>query len=103
MTIEEAAAYPGDHTMDEALPQIQKEPYKVQYNLYDAVVSLDRVEVQSEESSKVIVAFGDSITAMNRWVKPLNKRLLGAFEEVHTSKCRNRRQLSDLHCARFHG
>ena len=84
MTIEEAAAYPGDHTMDEVLPQIQKEPYKVQYNLYDAVVSLDRVEVQSEEPSKVIVAFGDSITAMNRWVKPLNKRLLDAFEGRYT-------------------
>lgn len=84
MTIEDAAAYPGDHTMDEVLPQIQRAPYKVQYNLYDAVVSLDRIEVQSEEASNVIVAFGDSITAMNRWVKPLNKRLLDAFKGKYT-------------------
>lgn len=84
MTLAEAVAYPGNHTMDKVLPEIQKESYKVQYNLYDAVVSLDRIEVQSEESSKVIVAFGDSITAMNRWVKPLNKRLLDAFEGRYT-------------------
>ena len=48
------------------------------------MVSLDRVEVQSEEPSKVTVAFGDSITAMNRWVKPLNKRLLDAYEGRYT-------------------
>ena len=65
--------------MDNVLPEIQKESYKVQYNLYDAVVSLDRIEVQSEESSKVIVAFGDSITAMNRWVKPLRERLFKTY------------------------
>ena len=79
MTLEEAVAYPGNHTMDKVLPEIQKESYKVQYNLYDAVVSLDRIEVQSEESSKVIVAFGDSITAMNRWVKPLRERLFKTY------------------------
>ena len=66
MTLEEAVAYPGDHTADEALPEVKKESYKQQYNLYDAVVSLDRVEVESEACSKLIVAFGDSITAMNR-------------------------------------
>ncbi|MBQ1369406.1 MAG: hypothetical protein IJM83_08405 [Firmicutes bacterium] len=79
MTLEEAVAYPGDHTMDEILPEVKKESYKQQYNLYDAVVSLDRVEVESEESSKLIVAFGDSITAMNRWIKPLQKRLFKRF------------------------
>lgn len=79
MTLEEAVAYPGDHTADETLPEVKKESYKQQYNLYDAIVSLDRVEVESEERSKLIVAFGDSITAMNRWVKPLQKRLFECF------------------------
>ena len=79
MTLAEAVAYPGNHTMDKVLPEIQKESYKIQFNLYDAVVSLDRIEVQSEESSKVIVAFGDSITAMNRWVKPLRERLFKTY------------------------
>lgn len=84
MTLEEAVAYPGDHTADEALPEVKKESYKQQYNLYDAVVSLDRVEVESEECSKLIVAFGDSITAMNRWVKPLQKRLFARFGGGYT-------------------
>ena len=81
MTLAEAAAYPGNHTMDKVLPEIQKESYKIQFNLYDAVVSLDRIEVQSEESSKVIIAFGDTITAMNRWVKPLRERLFKPMVE----------------------
>ena len=84
MTLEEAVAYPGDHTADEALPEVKKESYKQQYNLYDAVVSLDRVEVESEACSKLIVAFGDSITAMNRWVKPLQKRLFAHFGGKYT-------------------
>ena len=84
MTVEEAIAYPGDHTADEALPEVKKESYKQQYNLYDAVVSLDRVEVESEKGGKLIVAFGDSITAMNRWVKPLQKRLFERFGGKYT-------------------
>lgn len=33
------------------------------------------MELFSSKTSRVIVAFGDSITAMNRWVKPLRARL----------------------------
>ena len=31
------------------------------------------------QPSKIIVAFGDSITALNRWVKPLQRRLFDAY------------------------
>lgn len=78
MTEEAAAVYPGDHTGDKALPPVRREGYKEQYSLYEAVPGMDRIEVLTDRPSKIIVAFGDSITAMNRWVKPLQERLLNA-------------------------
>ena len=42
------------------------------------------MEVESEKGGKLIVAFGDSITAMNRWVKPLQKRLFERFGGKYT-------------------
>lgn len=79
MTEEDAVVYRGDHTGDRTLPPVKKEPYKIQYNLYDAVPAMDQIEVLTSQPARVIVAFGDSITAMNRWVKPLQKRLLDAY------------------------
>ena len=50
-----------------------------QYNLYEAIPGMDQIEVFTGQPSKIIVAFGDSITAMNRWVKPLQRRLFDAY------------------------
>lgn len=41
----------------------------------NAVPAMDLIEVRSEEESSCIVAFGDSITAMSKWTKPLASRL----------------------------
>lgn len=43
--------------------------------LYPAVPVLDLIEIDTMQEPKVIVAFGDSITAMNHWVKPLRERI----------------------------
>ena len=46
---------------------------------YVIVPAIDMVEVLSEESPETIVAFGDSITAMSRWTKPLSERLYATY------------------------
>lgn len=43
--------------------------------IYPVVPILDRIEIETTNEPKVIVAFGDSITAMNHWVKPLRERI----------------------------
>lgn len=79
MTEEEARLYEGNHCGDLELPEIQRESYKEEYGLYDSVPSMDQIELCTEQPARVIAAFGDSITAMNRWVKPLQKRLFDRY------------------------
>lgn len=43
------------------------------------VPMIESIEVDVEEPSHMILAFGDSITAMGRWVRPLTKRLYEAY------------------------
>ncbi|HCT63399.1 MAG TPA: hypothetical protein DIC19_04795 [Erysipelotrichaceae bacterium] len=43
--------------------------------IYTAVPVLDLIEIETIQEPKVLVAFGDSITAMNQWVKPLRERI----------------------------
>ncbi len=42
---------------------------------YNFVPCIDLIEVKTECDVNNIVAFGDSITALSRWTKPLNERL----------------------------
>ena len=46
---------------------------------YNGIPALEAVELLTEEPAKAIVAFGDSITAMSRWTKPLAKRLAETY------------------------
>ena len=46
---------------------------------YNAIPAIQAIEVLSEASAKAIVAFGDSITALSRWTKPLAARLAEAY------------------------
>lgn len=79
MTEEDAVVYPGDITNQSVLPALKAPDYKQKYGVYDEIVAISRIELLSEEVPKVIVAFGDSITAMNRWVKPLQRRLYETY------------------------
>ena len=47
-------------------------------------IGLRKVEVLTEEPAKAIVAFGDSITALSRWTKPLAKRLAEVWPGEYT-------------------
>lgn len=51
---------------------------------YNAIPSLDLIEVYSDKPSKSIVAFGDSITALSQWTKPLAKRLENTYGDQYT-------------------
>ena len=46
---------------------------------YNGIPALEAVELLTEESAGAIVAFGDSITALSRWTKPLAERLSEAY------------------------
>ncbi len=48
------------------------------------IPSLDRIELYTEEESSVILIFGDSITAMARWTRPLAGRLYEAYGGKYT-------------------
>ena len=79
MIEENAVSYKGNHTTDTELPPPRRKSYMEQYNLYEVIPGMDQIEVFTSRPSKIIVAFGDSITAMNRWVKPLQKRLFDTY------------------------
>ncbi len=43
--------------------------------VYPVIPLIKQIEIESESKQETIVAFGDSITAMSRWTKPLAERL----------------------------
>ncbi len=77
-----ARLYRGDQTMVKEL-MITPLPNRVNrvLGIYNAVPSLELIEVETTQEAKVIVAFGDSITAMNRWVEPLREHLHEKFND----------------------
>lgn len=46
---------------------------------YNFIPCIDLIEVETENDVHNIVAFGDSITALSRWTKPLNEKLQKAY------------------------
>ena len=70
---------PGKSYDGQRAAPTRRERYMEQYGLYEAIPGMDQIEVFTGQPSKIIVAFGDSITAMNRWVKPLKRRLFDAY------------------------
>lgn len=74
-----ACALAGGHLEGE-IPQLppRRDP-ETQIVLFTDIPALSSIEVLGEKKAEVIVAFGDSITAMNRWVRPLAKRLYDAY------------------------
>ena len=82
MTEEDALCYKGNQVYAEDLPPQEKPEEYSKYGLYNAIPAVESIEVHREKASKVIAAFGDSITAMNRWVKPLQQRLYEAYGDA---------------------
>ena len=71
-----AKIYRGNQTtQNEILSKPLRSLMNKMMGLYQAVPVLDLIEIDTMQEPKVIVAFGDSITAVNHWVKPLRERI----------------------------
>ena len=73
--IEEGASLLSGNQVDSSYFDTKKPLLARILGSYNAIPTIETVEVFSEQSTKSIVAFGDSITAMSQWTKPLAKRL----------------------------
>ncbi|MCR4634394.1 MAG: hypothetical protein K5648_09750 [Erysipelotrichaceae bacterium] len=81
MIEEDANWLKGDQTHKEVLPERIRKPFLGKIlGSYNAIPSIDLIEAYTEEEVSAVVAFGDSITAMSRWTKPLGKRLEDAYQ-----------------------
>lgn len=78
-TEEEAVSYKGNVVMNETLPKPDIPGWRKKSGMYCPIPAIESIEIQTSVSPKVIAAFGDSITAMGRWVKPLQKRLYDTY------------------------
>ena len=73
---ENASLLPGDRTHTPCCAGGVKGAALLQKaGVYNAIPSLESMELLTDAPLKTIVAFGDSITAMSQWTKPLAKRL----------------------------
>ncbi len=83
--IEEAAnLLPGDQTAQIGNEPLRKPLLAKLLGAYNGIPAIEAVEVLTEEPAKAIVAFGDSITALSRWTKPLAKRLADTYPGEYT-------------------
>ena len=77
--IEEANLLPGDQTAQAGNEPLRKPLLAKLLGAYNGIPAIEAVELLTGEPAKAIVAFGDSITALSRWTKPLAKRLAEAY------------------------
>ena len=76
--------YNGNATQSIAADPLPRKEFETTYGMFKMIPAIECVEILSEEQQKTIVAFGDSITAMNRWVKPLAERVNAAYGSAFT-------------------
>ena len=80
MIEEGATLLKGDHTKDATISETVQKPFLAKLlGAYNGIPAIDAVELYTAAPARAIVAFGDSITALSRWTKPLAKRLSGAY------------------------
>ena len=70
---------PGNQTEKHADEPLRRPLLAKLLGAYNAIPAVEAVELLTAEPVKAIVAFGDSITAMSRWTKPLAARLAQAY------------------------
>lgn len=75
MIEEGATLLRGNHVADEGVLPFRKPLLAKVLGAYNAVPAVEAIEVLTEEPARAIVAFGDSITALSQWTKPLARRL----------------------------
>ena len=79
MIEEYANLLPGNQTEKHADEPLRRPLLAKLLGAYNAIPAIEAVELLTAEPVKAIVAFGDSITAMSRWTKPLAARLAQAY------------------------
>ena len=79
MIEEGATLLPGNQTETAGDLPLRRPLLAKALGAYNGIPALEAVELLTEEPAGAIVAFGDSITALSRWTKPLSKRLSEAY------------------------
>lgn len=79
MIEENASLMKGDQTMRSGKEPLKKPLMAEVLGAYNGIPAIEAIEVMTEEPAKAVVAFGDSITALSRWTKPLARRLAKAY------------------------
>ena len=69
----------GSHVADVGRLPLRKPLLARLLGAANPLPAIEAVEVLTEEPAQAIVAFGDSITAMSKWTKPLAQRLAEAY------------------------
>ena len=83
--IEEKARWYAGNAVTASVPTPAKQSRVEQRTgAYPYVPCLTEIDILSSAEPETIVAFGDSITAMSRWTKPLARRLNEAFGDKAT-------------------
>lgn len=75
MIEEGATLLKGNHVADEGAPPLRKPLLAKALGAFNAVPAVEAIEVLTEDPTQAIVAFGDSITALSQWTKPLARRV----------------------------
>lgn len=79
MIEEQANLLPCDQTAKRADEPLRRPILAKLLGAYNAIPAVEAIELLTAEPVRAIVAFGDSITAMSRWTKPLAARLAAAY------------------------
>lgn len=79
MIEEKASLLKGDRTMRSGKVPLKKPLPARLLGAYNGIPAIEAIEVMTEEPAKAVAAFGDSITALSRWTKPLARRLAEAY------------------------
>ncbi len=83
LTEEQAKLYKGNALLSEKAIPMEKSFLEKRSGAYYPIPHIDKVEILRETPAKKIIAFGDSITCMSRWTKPLAKRIFMEYGEEY--------------------
>lgn len=80
---ESTVSFSGDYLYASEFPEHTYSKLNAKFQLYRLVPMVDAIEVYSHQKARKIVAFGDSITALSRWTRPLSMRLREKYGEQY--------------------
>ena len=76
------SASEGNFVHDHSFKGREKTKTELKHNMEIVLPTLEEISLHTEENKRVIVCFGDSITAMCRWTRPLQDRFIRDGQEV---------------------